>query len=121
MGPAEKVVLGDYVIETGQDLTLWRGYDFSKGADVLTPGKREARTLVTYVSADENAFFRGVAAQFQIGSIDAVIFYSKRLRTASVDTNQNITSFNTSGYFRTAHEQDRRDNVSEKIVGVRGA
>jgi hypothetical protein len=121
MGPADKLVLGDYVIETGQGLALWRGYDFSKGADIVTPGKRDARILVPYISADENAFFRGIAGQVRLGAVQAVIFYSKRSRTASVDTNQHITSFTTSGYFRTSHEQERRDNVSERITGFRAA
>ena len=113
----KKIILGDYIAEAGQGVVLWRGYDFSKGAEVVLPAKKEGRGVVPYVSSDEINFFRGIALEFQVSDFDAFIFYSKKQRTASTDSSDVITSFTVSGYFRTEHEIGVRNNVSEKIFG----
>ena len=119
IGSFAKVVLGDYLVESGQGIALWRGYDFSKGADVITPTKRITRELLPYVSSGESAFLRGAAAQVRVGKLSGIVFFSRRFLTASIDSNDRITAFSTSGYFRTLNELARRDNVNEQLIGMR--
>ncbi len=121
LGFLSKAVVGSYRIEAGQGIALWRGYDFSKGADVVAPVKKKARGLIASLSTDEVEYFKGGAANISIGSLWATMFYSQRHLSASVDTLGNVTTLYSSGYFRTESEQSKRDNLTEKLLGTRAS
>ncbi|HZY10622.1 MAG TPA: hypothetical protein VFF29_05655, partial [Bacteroidota bacterium] len=112
-GLINNVVVGDYIIEVGQGLALWRGFDFSKGAEVVSPVVKEGRGLIPYLSSGEAAFFRGAASRIISSPLDIIAFYSVRSRSGSIDSSNRITSLSTSGYFRTASERERKDNLNE--------
>ncbi len=118
-GPVSKLIVGDYHIESGQGLTLWRGYDFSKGAAVIMPAKKTARGLLESVSSNENSFLSGIAAQLQTQKFSGVLFYSHRLLSGSLDSLDRLTTFTSSGYFRTLSELSRKHNVVENMEGGR--
>jgi len=114
-----KLIIGDYYVESGQGVILWRPYDISKGADVILPSRRKGIGIRPYSSSGENEFFRGAAVNLDLGNLSAALFYSRRFKSASVDSLSNITSFYTLGYFRTESEENKRNNVSEKLFGAR--
>jgi hypothetical protein len=118
-GPLSKLVLGDYFIEAGQGIALWRSYDVSKGAEVITPVKRKPSGLNPYLSSGESNYFRGAATEWNIGRFSPVIFYSNQSRSASLDSNGRVRSFYDMGYFRTSNEMNKRNTVRENIYGVR--
>lgn len=111
-------VVGDYRIEAGQGVALWRGYDFSKGGEVIAPALRSSRGLVSSVSTDEVEYFRGIAAELHSRKFSFLAFVSSRRLSASIDTSRLVTALNSSGYFRTPSEQARRDNLTEKLYGL---
>ena len=115
------VILGDYRVEVGQGIALWRGYDFSKGSDVIAPVWRHGRGLTSPLSSDETAFFRGVAAEVSSAALKTAVFYSQRSLSSSLDANGSVTSLYTSGYFRTTGEQSKRNNLTEKLYGFHAA
>lgn len=119
-GTISGVVLGDYVVEAGQGLVLWRGYDFSKGAGITTGTIRKGRELRSQLSSDENGFLRGAAAKFQLSNLSTLIFYSQKYLGASIDSMGEIKSIYTTGYFRTETEISKKAKLKEVLHGARG-
>ncbi|MDI6804733.1 MAG: hypothetical protein QME58_12980 [Bacteroidota bacterium] len=118
LGFIKSVLIGDYVIEAGQGLVMWRGYDFTKGANIKAGSIRKGRDLMPHLSSDEVGFLRGVAFQLHWRSFGGLIFYSNRNLSASVDSASVVTSF-YSGYYRTNSEIAKRANLNEKVFGAR--
>ncbi|HEV8538112.1 MAG TPA: hypothetical protein VGR15_04220, partial [Bacteroidota bacterium] len=118
-GWLQKAVAGDFRIEAGQGVSLWRGYDFSKGGEVISPAVRRVRGLVSSLSTDEVNYFRGLAVSARFGSLSLLAFWSNRHLGASIDSSGEVTSLYGSGYFRTKSEQARRDVLSEKLYCMR--
>lgn len=113
------LVVGDYYIEAAQGLVLWRGIDFSKGAEVFTPTLRRERGVRPHTSANEHSFLSGVAGELQLGAIHSTLFYSRRQLSASVDSLGSVTSLPSSGLHRTSTEQLHRGNLTENLFGIR--
>jgi hypothetical protein len=118
-GLVSKLTIGDYFIEAGQGLALWRSYDVSKGANVLVPVQRTASGLSPYVSSGEGQFLRGIAAEVAIPSFSVLLFFSNRSRSGTIDTNGVLRSFYDLGYFRTGAELKKRNAVTERQIGTR--
>lgn len=121
VGPVHAFILGDYIVEAGQGIALWRGYDFTKGAEVVLPVKRASRGLVPYASSNENSFLRGVATQIGWGDATLVAFYSRKSLSATLDTFGKVSSMYMAGYFRTQTEKEKRNVVTETVAGARGS
>ncbi|MBI1804476.1 MAG: hypothetical protein HY033_01455 [Ignavibacteriae bacterium] len=120
VGLLSRWIIGDYFIEGGQGVALWRGYDLSKGANVIAPVRRTARGLQAYLSSDENAFFRGTAAELNLSPLLLSFFYSHRHYGATVDSSLIVHGFYTAGYFRTQSEIAKEGSLSESLLGARG-
>ena len=118
-GPLITIVLGDYCVEAGQGIALWRGFSFSKGAEVVLPAKKKGRGIVPYLSSDENSFLRGAAAAVSISEFQLLLFYSSKVLSATVDSSGRVTSFYTSGYFRTEGEKSKKNALTEHLFGGR--
>lgn len=85
-GVLSKAVIGDYTIESGQGILLWRSVDYWKGADVITPALRRAHGLVPYSSAGGDGFYRGAALEFRSGEFSAELVYSRREKSGTQGT-----------------------------------
>lgn len=120
VGPFTKIIAGDFLVEAGQGISLWRGYDVSKGVNVVAPVQRKPRGLVSYSSADEHAFLRGGAFQIESSEFSVSGFYSNRKLDGTLDTTswkEIITSIYTSGYFRTENEKQKQGTFTENLFG----
>jgi hypothetical protein len=118
IGPVSKSILGDYFIEAGQGLALWRSYDIAKGADVILPVRRNGTGLNPYLSSGESGFFRGVATELKFGRFSSTVFYSNVNRCGSLDTSDNLKSFYDVGYFRTEGEMQKKNAITENLLGA---
>jgi hypothetical protein len=116
-GPFKRIILGDYLVETGQGISLWRGYGYAKGKNVVAPVRRQARLLVPYLSAGEEQYLSGVAGLIGGGPASAMFFVSRRTISGSTDAGGRLKSIYSSGLFRTASEQRARDNSVENLTG----
>lgn len=114
------VILGDYIVEAGQGLVLWRGYDFSKGASITTGTIRKGRELRSQLSSDENGFLRGAAVTLRLSNLSTLIFYSQKYLGASIDTLGELKSIYTTGYYRTETEIFKKSKLKETLLGARG-
>ncbi len=116
IGIIKSLALGDYTVNMGQGLTQWMSLAFKKGPDVLAT-KREADVLRPYNSAGEIFFHRGMGITLAKKNWEATLFGSYKkidANFAAGDTTQTqddfVTSFQTSGFHRTASE------VADKAV-----
>ena len=113
-----KLILGDYAVEAGQGLSLWRSMTSTKGSDVVAGITRSPRGLRPYTSSDENGFLRGGGIEVRWNGIDATVFVSRRRINATVNEQGAIASFDASGLFRTQTEIQKKSIASEEISGM---
>jgi hypothetical protein len=117
------LVLGDYRANFGQGLTLWSGMRFGKIA-MLMNSVRYAESLRYYASTEENRFFRGAGATFDLKLLELSVFYSYKDIDASVsERDENgkalaATTFPYTGYHRTPTEIAQKDAAKEKVAGT---
>lgn len=121
IGIIQALALGDFSVNLGQGLTQWQSLAFKKSVDVMGV-KRQAATLRPYSSAGEFYFNRGAGITIKKGKIESTVFASIRKLSANfvADTVNNedfISSFLTSGYNRTPSEQLDRNNLKQTSYG----
>lgn len=119
IGFLSRILLGDYLIECGQGVALWRSNDYTKGVDIIKPLLREGRALVPYLSSNEQNFLRGGAATCEVGPASLLLFYSRKNISTVLDARGDVQSLYGSGQFQTASAISHRDNTSETILGGR--
>lgn len=110
-----KVILGDYVINYAQGLTMGMSADFRGIGDVILR-KRELPTLKGYAGFSEFRFFRGLAISREYKNLTYNGFISARKLDAIMNTDtlngvEGIRYFNFSGLHRTEREINNRNNV----------
>jgi hypothetical protein len=121
-GIVRRVIAGDFGARFGMGTSINTGLrtglsltqsGYLSGGDEIKP----------YTSTDENIFFRGVAAQFQIRKTGLSIFYSVNRIDATVDTAENapilfIETFQTSGLHNNISSLEKKDAVTEYCYGL---
>lgn len=121
LGAIESLAIGDFTVNIGQGLMQWQSLAFKKSVDVMGV-KRQSSILRPYSSAGEFNFHRGAGITIRKGRIDATVFASVRKLSANyvADTVNNedfISSFLTSGYHRTDNETADRNNLTQYTAG----
>jgi len=128
MGRLDALVVGDYVLEFGQGLALWRAAGFGKGRESVRTLVKRGRGVRPYGSADENNFFRGAAATVAVTPwLYASAFGSRRTLDASileVDTTEVeapgtnvVTGLGATGLHRTPTERARKNALGQTLGG----
>jgi len=114
------IVAGDYTLEFGQGLVLWSPYGFAKGADAIYPVKKKNKNIIPHKSANENNFFRGIAATLRLNSFGLSLFYSGNKFDANLDSvSSDILSTPINGLHRTTTEIRKRKSLRETFNGIR--
>lgn len=121
IGIIQSLAIGDFLVNMGQGLIQWQGLAFKKSVDVMGV-KRQSAVLRPYSSAGEFYFHRGAGITIKKGRIESTAFVSFRKLGGNfvADTVNNedfISSFLTSGYHRTASENEDRNNLSQTTIG----
>lgn len=121
IGIIQALALGDFSVNMGQGLIQWQGLAFKKSVDVMGV-KRQSAVLRPYSSAGEFYFHRGAGITIKKGSIESTAFISFRKLGGNfvADTVNNedfISSFLTSGYHRTPSENEDRNNLTQTTFG----
>lgn len=116
------MVVGDYNLSFGQGLIMHSGFGVGK-SPWATNIRKADRPIRPYSSVNESNFLRGIASSFKLNkSLDATILFSSRKKdgnivTDSVDRETLFSSFQESGYHRTASEISDENKLSEYMVG----
>jgi hypothetical protein len=121
LGKFKKIVIGDYSMQFGQGLTLWSGFAYGKGPDVTSVATRDVG-LKAYTSANESAFFRGIASTFELRkNIHISPFISIRKLDASlkadIEGKFTLSNINISGLHRTQTELKNQKSLEQRVYG----
>lgn len=118
-GPIKALALGDHLVNLGQGLIQWQSLAFGKSADILSV-KRQSPALMPYRAAGEFYFNRGAAMTMGSRKFDFTLFTSVRKLSGNyvLDSIERVTSFQTSGYYRTKNEIADRYNVGYSSFGA---
>ncbi len=121
LGVVQALALGDFTVNMGQGLIQWQSLAFKKSPEVMGI-KRQSAVLRPYHSAGEFYFHRGVGVTVKKGNKEATVFASYRKLSANfvADTVQQedfVSSFLSSGYHRTASEAADRNNLGQFAAG----
>ncbi len=113
-----KVILGDYHIQLGQGLNVWTNYSFGKSLDILTV-KKNAQSIQPHTSTNETRFLRGAAIDLKFKRLSFLLFGSYTQKDGSImnDSISTISSLLNTGYHRTLSEIERKDRLSETMIG----
>jgi hypothetical protein len=117
------LVVGDFTFSMGQGLIMHSGFGVSK-SPWTTQIRRADRPIRAYTSINESNFLRGAAVQLNlISNLTASLMASSRKKDGnfvadSITEGNRFTSFQESGYHRTASEIDDEKRIEEKMAGL---
>ncbi len=121
-GRLKALAIGDYQLKYGQGLVMWSGLATGKTSDVINI-KRNSVGIRPYTSVNEFSYLRGGAISYEFGKITVDAFYSNRKIDGSLTDSDTltdellITSFSEDGYHRTTSELDKKDAISNELIG----
>ena len=107
-GLMRQLIIGDFNVNLAQGLIQWQTMNFRKTAQ-LSLLKKNSSIFQVHRSVNEFNFHRGLALQLQVKNHSLALFASYKTLSAnlgysSASDQSGITSFNMSGYHRTAAE-----------------
>jgi hypothetical protein len=121
-GVIRRIIVGDYSSRFGQGTNINTG--FRRGISVTSQGYMSASDeIMPYTSTEENKFFRGVAAQFELKNLELYVFMSKNHSDATLGSLSG-SSFNyienlyTAGIHNTPSYLNKKDAVSQSAFGI---
>jgi len=118
-GPFSKLILGDYFVEGGEGVMLWRNVEAGKGSNVVAPAMRTGRGLMPYQCGSESGFFRGIGGQISFGRSSLILMASRTPENASLDSLGRVSGMYSNSYFRTVAELQKKHDLTEQLLGGR--
>jgi opacity protein-like surface antigen len=121
-GFLRKIIFGDFGARFGMGTSINTG--LRTGLSLTQPGYLSGGDEIkSYTSTDENIFFRGLAAQFQVKKTGLSFFLSRNEIDASVDSADNssgqfVYSFYKSGLHNTDSSIEKKDVLTEYCYGI---
>lgn len=116
IGCLKSLIVGNYRLRFGQGLVMNTDFSLGKMAALSSLGWG-SRGIKKHSSASEHNAFRGAAATFRTGDVEATAFFSFHKQDANLDDNLLITSLKTDGKHRTPLEYSKRGNVDNTLYG----
>ena len=121
-GRLKNIILGDFQTQFGQGLILGGAFGLGKGGESVSTTRKSNAGFLPYTSINEGAYHRGAAITLKpFRSVGISAFYSRTRRDAAPSQEsdgQVVTSFQTTGYHRTAIELANRKKVNEQGCGL---
>lgn len=114
-----KLILGNYRLEFAKGLIFGNPYGYYKGGNPIYPAKRRGRNLTEYTLVDENASLYGIASQICFEIYQFNFFYSSNKLDATMNSDGSFRNFYSTGYHRTPVELEKKDKISEQLIGGR--
>ncbi|MHB1050940.1 MAG: hypothetical protein ACYC09_12740 [Bacteroidota bacterium] len=117
IGIIQKLIAGTFAVSSAQGLVFARNMSPAKGSNTVSQTKIRSSGISPMASADEHRYFRGVAGQFDFNPIAITGFHSLRHMHATVDSNGMVSSYYTSGSFRTVNDRNKMNTLRETVSG----
>jgi hypothetical protein len=121
-GILRKAIIGDFGARFGMGTSI--NTSLRTGLSITQSGYLSGSDEIKpYTSTDENIFFRGLAAQFQIKKTGLSLFYSVNSIDATIDTAENssvpfVETFYRSGLHNTDPSLRKKDVLKEYCYGI---
>ncbi len=121
IGIIKKVIIGDFHLEFGQGLTLWSGLSFGKSAEAVQIAKF-GQGIRPNTSANENRFFRGIAATIDWKNLSFTSFYSSNNIDGNIvpliyNSEDGASSIIETGMHRTINELLDKNSINIVTYG----
>ncbi len=116
-GFVKKFVAGDYTINSGEGLMVSSPRSSSKEGECSVQIKAAGRTIVPHLATDEFHYFQGAAMTMEFYPVALTLFVSRKQVAATLDSAGSVTSFYTSGLFRSQSEMKKRNAANETAIG----
>ncbi|MEW5800189.1 MAG: hypothetical protein AB1728_14420 [Bacteroidota bacterium] len=113
----DHLVVGNFNVSTGQGLVFAKNIATSKGSNAVAQTKKRGSVIAPSVSTDEYRYFQGAAISSIVNNFSFSGFYSERNLPASTNSLGVVTSFYTSGVYRTSNDLLRKHGVKERMLG----
>ncbi len=123
IGMFDKILVGDYQIQTGQSLLTGGGFLTRKSNETIKSPYRLNQGIIPYSSSIESGFMRGVALQTKPKfGFSLLGYYSNQNldgRNIQKTDNQTINtlSISESGFHRSISELNNRKTTNQQILG----
>ena len=114
-----RVVLGDFVVESGQGLVFWKPGGLSKGSEATAKVARSGSGIRPSFSSDQSWFFRGAALDCSIGSFNLAAFSSSKSIDADVDSFGVVRRLDVTGLHTTNAQLEKKNQLKERAVGAK--
>lgn len=108
-----KLIVGNYVLQFGQGILLWRPVSLGKGSDAISPAVRSFENYSSsYISTDEvKPMFGGVLTS-RLKKLEITLFYSKTDLPSLLDSAGRVRYIDFSGI-----NTRERDFLARNLVG----
>jgi len=116
-GNLRNLVVGDYLLQTGQGLVFSAGYAPGKGGEPVYTTRRSNLGIKPYNSLIENGGFRGLAATYRLSRWEVTGMISRKRKDASAGED-GFSSLLTAGMHRTEGEIKGKKAVKEQNFGA---
>jgi len=114
-GILRRLIAGDFDVEAGEGVALWRGPSTPGAFDPLRSGV--PGSVTPHRGADRGHFLRGAAVSLAVPSgPQCALFVSGRSYAATVDTSGDASAFFT-GTYSTPASSSKRDALHERLAG----
>lgn len=122
-GIFKRILIGDFLIQSGQGLVLGASFLPAKSSDPISFIKKSHSLIKPKASMMESDFFRGLAASLERGNFTFTPFYSRAYKDANIENNEitsrkEVSSINISGLHRSLSELEKRKQLLEQNLGL---
>lgn len=118
-GFLRKFIAGNYILQFGQGILMWRPVSLGKGSDAILPAVRSFENYSSgYVSTDEVKPMFGGIVNLKFKNFEFVLFYSKTNLASSVDSVGKVKYIDFSG-INTGNEVFVLRNLTGGIASFR--
>lgn len=118
----KNLILGDFLVQFGQGLTLGNGFGFGKGAEAITTIRKSNIGFLPYTSVTEFGYLRGMASTLNVTKDLLVSFFltsNKRDANISIEEgDQTVSGMVVTGLHRNASEIADRNTLIERNAGA---
>lgn len=117
LGLLKTLAIGKYKLKFGQGLVLNGQFSPGKVALLSQLNNNNGNAISKHSSTSENGYFQGIAAELEWRNWQLYTFCSYRYQDATLNKDLLITSLKTDGYHRTQSEIEKKNNISNQLIG----
>lgn len=117
LGVLKTLALGKYKLRFGQGLVVNGQFTPGKIALLSQLNSNGGNAITKHSSTSENGYFQGIATEWGWKKWQLYTFCSYSYQDATINKESLITNLKTDGYHRTLSEIEKKNNISNLLIG----